>query len=151
MNDVPEPAASSYTTIQPSGGSYKNSSLKEGFICAGIWALAAASLVAGPRLWAEHAHPENGALSVEDWTNFIAALLGQFVVMAVVFSSVVFYRRKANVTSFILADWRWWLACVIIGGLQSKNVLPWLWVTGIYQIRLGMKPKFRPATSTQTS
>jgi hypothetical protein len=40
MSEAPEPAAAAaiYTSIQPAGGPYKANSIKEGFICAGIWA-----------------------------------------------------------------------------------------------------------------
>jgi hypothetical protein len=150
VSEEPLPIAAAYTTVQPSGGPYKGSSIKEGFICAVIWAMLAASAVVGPRLWVEHAHPERGTISADDWTNFVAATAGQFLVMAVVLSTVVYYRRRKNVTRFILLDWRWWLACVITGGIQKQNALPWLWVGLIYQVRLNFwsKAKFPQSPAT---
>jgi hypothetical protein len=150
MSEEPLPIASTYTTVQPSGQPYKGSSIKEGSICAGIWAVLAAVLVAGPRLWVEHAHPERGTLGAEDWAHFTGATIGQFLLMAIVMSSVVFYRRRKNVTRFILLDWRWWLACLIIGALKKENMLPWLWVGLIYQVRLNFwsKAKFPQSPAT---
>src|SRR5438876_37445 len=112
MSEAPLPTAAGYTTIQPSGGPYKTDSIKEGFICSGIWAILSAVLVVGLRLWAEHSHPEKGMFSSEDWVGFpgfVGTLTGQFFVMAIALSSVVFYRRRKNVTISILLDWRWWL------------------------------------------
>ena len=149
MSETPLPAAVGYTTIQPSGGPYKTDSIKEGFLCAAIWAVLAAALVVGLRLWAEHSHPEKGTFLEEDWTGFVGTLTGQFFVMAIALSSVVFYRRRKNVASFILLDWRWWLVCLIFGMVPNKPVLPWLWVGLIYQGRLSwMKPKFPPSATT---
>jgi hypothetical protein len=146
MSDAPLPTAVGYTTVQPSGGPYKASSIKEGFICSGIWAILSAALVAGLRLWAEHSHPEKGILSSEEWAHFIGATVGQSFLMAICLSSVVFYRRRKNVTIFILLDWRWWLVCLIFGMLPTKPVLAWLWVGLIYQGRLSLrKPKFPPS------
>ena len=145
MSETPAPAAATYTTIQPAGGPYKASSLKEGFICSGIWAVLSATLVSGLRLWSEHSHPEKGVLSVEEWSHFIGATVGQFLLMAIFLSSVVFYRRKKNISSLFLLDWRWWLVCAIFGALPTKPVLVWLWVGLIYHARLSMKPKFPPS------
>jgi hypothetical protein len=153
MNDTPpEPAAAGavYTTIQPSGP-YKASSIKEGFICAGIWAALSIVLIVPLTLWGEHAHPERGVRSAEEWAHFIGATVGQSVLMAIFLSSVAFYRRRKNVTSFILLDWRWWLVCVVFGVLPNKPVLAWLWVGLIYQVRLKMKPKFPQSPATQVS
>ena len=119
-SDAPEPVATSYTTIQPSGASYKPGSIKEGFICSAIWAVLAAALTAGLRLWMEHAHPEKGLLSAEEWGELIGFTVGQFIVMGICLSSVVFYRRRSNVTTFILIDWRWWLVCFILALLPNK-------------------------------
>jgi len=145
VSEGPLPKAAAYTTVQPSGGPYKGSSIKEGSICAGIWAVLAALLIVGPRLWFEHVHPEQG--TADDWARFTGAMIGEFLVMAVVLSSVVYFRRRKNVTRFILLDWRWWLACVIIGAIQKQNILPWLWVGLIYQVRLNFwsKAKFPPS------
>ncbi len=90
MNDTPEPPAASYVTVQSSGGPYKASSIKEGFICSGIWAILAAVLVSGLRVWAEHSHPEKGVLSAEDWGGLIGTITGQFIVMGICMSSVSF-------------------------------------------------------------
>lgn len=146
MSEEPLPIAAAYTTVQPSGGPYKGSSIKEGFLCAAIWAVLAASAAILPRLWAEHAHPEQGTY---EWSVFIAVMVGQFLVMAVVLSTVVYFRRRKNVTRFILLDWRWWLACATIGWIQNKNMLPWLWVGLIYQVRLNFwsKAKFPQSPS----
>ncbi len=143
MNETPEPPGASYVTVQSSGGSYKASSIKEGFICSGIWAILSAALVSGLRLWAEHSHPEKGVLSAEEWGQFIETIVGQFILMAISLSSVVFYRRRRNVKSFILLDWRWWLVCLIFGMLPTKPVLAWLWIGLIYQARLSVKPRTR--------
>jgi hypothetical protein len=102
----------------------------------------ATSVIAGVRLWQEHAQPERGIMSAEDWAHFTGTMVGQFLIMALVLSSVVFYRRKKNVTSSILLDWRWWLACLIFSAFPNKPVIVWLWVGSIYQARLSMKPKF---------
>jgi hypothetical protein len=146
MSTAPPPA-DGYTSIQPSGGSYKASSIKEGFTCAGIWAILAL-FVSGFRLWAklaaELAHPEKGILSSEEWAQFIGTTVGQFVLMAICLSSVVFYRRGKNVTSFILLDWRWWMVLVILGSLWKQRAVAWLWVGLIYQVRLSRKPKILP-------
>jgi hypothetical protein len=148
MSEEQLPIASAYTTVQPSGGPYKGGSVKEGFICAGIWAVLAALLIAGAALWVEHAHPEQGT-SV-DWARFTGGMVGQFLVMAVLLSSVVYFRRRRNVTRFVLLDWRWWLACLIIGALKKENILPWLWVGLIYQVRLNFwsKAKFPQSPAT---
>jgi len=75
-------------------------------------------------------------------------MTGQFFVMAIALSSVVFYRRRKDVTTFILLDWRWWLVCLIFGMVPTARA-PWLWVGLIYQGRLSwMKPKFPPSTTT---
>src|SRR5260370_40501324 len=113
MSEAPEPAATAgiYTSIQPTGGPYKASSIKEGFICAGIRAALSIVLIVPLILWGEHAHPERGALSAEEWAHTIGFTVGRFLLLGVVLSSVVFYRRKRDITSFILLDWRWWLVC----------------------------------------
>src|SRR5712691_6358581 len=73
MSEAPEPvaAAAIYTSIQPAGGPYKANSIKEGFICAGIWAALSIVLVVSLTLWGERAHPEKGVLSAEDWGHTI--------------------------------------------------------------------------------
>jgi hypothetical protein len=142
MSESPEPTAAAYTTVQPSGGPYKADSIKEGFICAGIWLVLSASLIVGLRLWQEHTHPERGLLSSEEWAHFTGTMVGQFLIMALVLSSVVFYRRRKNVTTFVLLDWRWWVVLAIFSLLPNKPVIVWLWVGLIYQVRLRMKPKF---------
>src|SRR5258708_3834004 len=151
MSEAPEPAAAAaiYTSIQPAGGPYKANSIKEGFICAGIWAALSIVLVVSLTLWGERAHPERGVLSAEDWGHTIGFTVGRFLLLGVVLSSVVFYRRKRNITSFILLDWRWWLVCVILAALPNSPALAWLWVGLIYQVRLKMKPKFPPSPATQ--
>jgi hypothetical protein len=151
MSGTPLPPADVYITIQPSGGPFKADSIKEGFVCSGIWAILSTAIVAGIRLWTEHAHPEQGILSAEEWGHFIGAAVGQFLLIAVVLSSVVFYRRRKNVTSFILLDWRWWLVCVIFGALPNKPVLAWLWVGLIYQVRLSFNPKPKFPSSPTTA
>src|ERR1700737_506310 len=138
MSDAPLPTAAGYTTIQPSGGPYKASSIKEGFICSGIWAILSVALISGLRLWGEHLHPEKGTISPDEWAHFAGGTFGQFLLMAIGFSSVVFYRRRNSVTSFILLDWRWWLGCLIFSMLPNKPVVAWLWVGLIYQSRLSM-------------
>jgi hypothetical protein len=149
MSDAPLPTASGYTTIQPSGGSYKASSIMEGFICSGIWAILSGVLVVGLRIWAERAQPEKGLLSTEEWAHLIGFTIGQSFIMAIALSSVVFYRRRKNVTLFILLDWRWWLACLVFGMLPNKPVLAWLWVGLIYQARLSMKSKIPPLAASK--
>lgn len=148
-SEAPLPTASGYTTIQPSGGPYKASSIMEGFICSGIWAILSGVLVAGLRIWAEHTHPEKGLLSAEEWAGFVGQTAGQFFVLAIALSSVVFYRRRKNVTLFILLDWRWWLACAIFSMIPNKPVLAWLWVGLIYQGRLSIKTKFPPQAPSE--
>ena len=120
VNEAPEPAAAVYATIQPPGGPYKTSSIKEGFICSGIWAVLSGTLVSGLGLWAEFVHPEKGALSAEEWGELIGTLVGKFILMGICMSSVSFYRRRKNVTSFILLDWGWWLVCLIFSILPNK-------------------------------
>jgi hypothetical protein len=151
MSEEQLPIAAAYNTVQPSGGPSKGSSVKEGSICAGIWAVLAACVVVGPRLWVEHAHPERGTLTAEDWAHFTGSMLGQSLLLAIVLSSVVFYRRRNNVTRFILLDWRWWLACLIIGAIQKENTLSWLWVGLIYQVRLNLWSKARFPQSPPTA
>jgi hypothetical protein len=145
MSDAPEPAAAIYTTIQPSGG-FKLSSVAEGFICSGIWAALSTMLVIGVTLWTSRSHPE-GALAA-DWASFAGRTVGQFLLMAVCLSVVVFFRRRKSVRTFILLDWRWWLVCLVLSINPQKPVLAWLWVGLIYQARLGLKPKFPPSTAT---
>jgi hypothetical protein len=142
MGDAPAPVANNYTFVQPSGGPYKASSIREGFLCSGIWAILSTALVVGFRLAAERAHPEQGTISVLEWAHYTGTVVGQFVLMAICLSSVVYYRRRKNVSAFILADWRWWVVCVIFYALPNKPVLAWLWVGLIYQVRLSRKPKF---------
>ncbi len=116
-------------------------SIKEGFICPGIWAILSALYVSGFRLWDEHAHRGKSIISAQDWAELMGAIVGQFVLMAICLSAVALYRRRKNVTSFILLDWRWWLAFVILSLLLRTPLLAWLWVGLIYQTRLSMKPK----------
>jgi len=138
---TPPPPAHGYTEIQPSVASYKSGAITEGFICAGIYAFVVCALFSGLRLWAEHTHPEKGILPAEEWGHFIGTVVGQSILMAICLSSVVFYRRRRKVTSFILLDWRWWLVCLVLAILPKKPVLAWLWVGVIYQARLSRKPK----------
>jgi peptidoglycan biosynthesis protein MviN/MurJ (putative lipid II flippase) len=142
MSDAPEPAAAIYTTVSPSGG-FKLGSVAEGFICSGIWAALSTILVTFLTLWTNRAHPE-GALAA-DWASFAGRTVGQFLLMAVCLSAVVFFRRRKNVGSFILLDWRWWLVCLIYSISPQKPVLAWLWIGLIYQARLYLNPpKFPP-------
>ena len=46
--------------------------------------------------------------------------MGKFILMGICMSSVSFYRRRKNVTSFILLDWGWWLVCLIFSILPNK-------------------------------
>jgi hypothetical protein len=143
MNDAPEPAGTIYTTIQPSGV-FRLGSVAEGFLCSGIWVALSTILVAGLTLWTYRAHLE-GTLGV-DWAGFVGRTIGQFLLMAVCLSAVVFFRRRKNVTSFILLDWRWWLVCLIHTLNPQKPVLAWLWIGLIYQARLSLNPpKFPPS------
>jgi hypothetical protein len=144
-SDAPLPAATGYTTVQPSGGPYKYTPIMEGFICSGIWAILSAALFVGLQLWTEHFHPDNDTLSSVNWAGVVGTLTGQFFVLAICLSSVVFFRRRKNVRSFILLDWRWWLVCLILSINPQKPVLAWLWVGLIYQGRLSMKQKFPPS------
>jgi len=146
-NDTPEPPATSYVTVQSSGGPYKASSIKEGFICSGIWAVLALVVVSGLRLWAEHSQPEKGVFSAEDWGGLIGTVIGRFILMGICMSSVWFYRRRKNVTLFILLDWRWWLVCFILSIPPNRPIGAWLLVGLIYQGRQSLKPKSPSATT----
>jgi len=146
MSEDPEPAAAIYTTIQ-SSGVFKLSSVAEGFLCSGILVSLSAILVIGATLWTYRAHPE-GAFTA-DLASFAGRAVGQFLFMAVCLSAVVFFRRRKNVRSFILLDWRWWLVCLILGVGRQKHVLAWLWIGLIYQARLSLNPpKFPPSPTT---
>src|SRR5207249_3345455 len=101
----------------------------------------------GLGLWAEFAHSEKGVLSPEEWGESIGAVVGTFILMGICMSSVTFYRRRKNVTSFILLDWLWWLVCLIFSIGPNKPVGTWLLIGLIYQGRLSLKPKF-PASAT---
>jgi hypothetical protein len=142
MGDAPEPAAAIYNTIPPSGG-FKLSSVAEGFLCSGIWAALSTILATCVTLWRYLAHPE-GALAA-DWASFAGRTIGQFLLMGVCLSAVVFFRRRENVRSLILFDWRWWLVCVILSINPQKPVLAWLWIGLIYQARLYLKPAKFPS------
>jgi hypothetical protein len=142
MSDAPEPAAAIYTTVSPSGG-FKLSSVAEGFLCSGIWAALLAILIIGVTLWTFRAHPE-GALAA-DWAGFVGKTVGQFLVMGVFLSAVVFFRRRKNVRLFILLDWRWLLVGLGQWINPQRPVLAWLWIGLIYQARLYLNPpKFPP-------
>src|SRR5258708_13337219 len=110
MSDAPEPAAAIYTTVSPSGV-FKLGSVSEGFVCSGIWAALSIILVTFLMLWTFRAHPE-GALAA-DWNGFVGKTVGQFLVMAVFLSAIVFFRRGKNFRSFIFLDWRCRLVCFI--------------------------------------
>jgi|SRR6266481_4208404 len=143
MSEDPEPAAAIYTPIQPSGV-FKLSSVAEGFLCSGIWAALSTVLAIGFALWTYRAHLE-GVLEV-DWASFVGRTVGQFLLMAVLLSVVVFFRRRKNVRSFILLDWRWWLVCLLHSLNPQKPVMAWLWIGFIYQARLYLNPpKFPPS------
>jgi hypothetical protein len=98
-----------YTSTQPAGGSYKASSIKEGFICAGIWAILSAAFASGIQLWGYYTYSLKSNTSLDEWAQLMGAIVGQFVLMTICLSSVAVYRRWKNVTSFILLDWCWWL------------------------------------------
>jgi hypothetical protein len=104
------PPADGYASSQLSVGSNKASfiSIKEGFICAGIWASLVAAFVSGLKLWGNHFHPGKGNISLEEWATFIGSIIGQFGLMTVYLSAVVYYRRRKSVSFFVLLDWRWW-------------------------------------------
>jgi hypothetical protein len=95
----PLPPADGRASIQPAGGSYKPSSVKEGLICPGIWAILSAVYVSGFRSWGEHAHREKSIISAQEWAELTGAIVGQFVLMAICPSAVGLYRRRKNVTS----------------------------------------------------
>jgi|SRR5882762_1664547 len=145
MSDAPEPAAAIYTTIPASGG-FKLSSVAEGFLCSGIWAALSTILVICMTLWTYRAHPK-GALAA-DWAGFAGTIIGQFLLMGVCISAVVFFRRRKNVTYFILFDWRWWLVCLMLSINPQKPVLAWLWIGLIYQARLYLNPRTFPPSAT---
>lgn len=140
MNTSPPPA-DGHASIQPSAGWYKASfiSIREGFICTGIWAILAAAFISGLKLWGNHFHPGKGNISLEEWAIYIGNVLGQFLLMTIYLSAVVLYRRWKNVTSFILLDWRWWVGLLIFSVLLKNPPTGWLWVGLIYQVRLRMK------------
>jgi hypothetical protein len=146
MSTPPLPV-DAHTSIRPSGGSYKASSIKEGFICAGIWALVSAVFASGIQLWGYYVHPLKSINPLEEWAELIGGIVGQFVLMAICLSSVGVHRRWKNVTSFILLDWRWWLGLVLLSVLLQNPPLAWVWVGLIYQVRLRMKPKFPTITA----
>jgi hypothetical protein len=133
MSDVLEPVATSYATIQPSSAG----AVAEGFTCTAIWAVLAASITVGSNLW-------HGSISNYDWATFVGAMLGKSLVLGAALSTVILFRRRKNITSYIFLDWRWWLACVLVSGMQ-KNALPWFWVTVIHEFRFGIaKTRQRP-------
>jgi hypothetical protein len=147
MSEDPEPSAAIYTPIQSSGVFNSSSVAAEGFLCSGIWASLSTIVVFGVTLWTYRAHWV-GALAV-DWAAFIGRTVGQFLVMAVFLSAVVFFRRKKNIRSFILLDRRWWLICLLQSLNPQKPVLAWLWIGLIYQARLFWNPpKFPPPAAT---
>ena len=105
----PRPQAHSHAQIQPLHGSYIGSSVKESLICAGIWAIFASVFISGLKLWGNHFHPGKSNISIEEWAIYIGQIIGQFVLMTIYLSAVVFYRRRKNVTSSIFLDLRWWV------------------------------------------
>jgi hypothetical protein len=135
----------SYASIQSSGESHNASSIKEGLISAGIWALLSALFASGIQLWGYYAHPgkNNISISFEEWAELIGGIVGQFVLMTMCLSSVAAWRKWQKVTSFILLDGRWWLGFVLLSVLLQNPPLAWVWVGLIYQVRLRMKPKFQ--------
>lgn len=144
------PDASAKT--QPSRWSYIVSPIKESFICTGTWAILAAIFVSVLRLWFKYAHPEKGHIPLNVWAIWIGAILGQFVLMAIYLSVVVVYRRRKNVTSFILLDWRWWVGLVVFSILLKNPPTGWLFVGLIYQVRVRMKSsKMKPRIPSSTA
>jgi hypothetical protein len=139
--------AEGYASTQLSGSSYIATSVNEGFICAGIWAILAAAFTSGIRWWSNFAHPERGIVSTLEWAELTGGIFGEFVLMTICLSAVAVYRRWKNVTSIIFLDWRWWLGLVLLSGLLKNPPLAWMWVGLIYQARLRMKPKFSSSTS----
>jgi len=139
----------SYTSIPSSGESHNASSIKEGLISAGIWALLSVFFAAGIQLWGYYAHPgkNNTSISFEEWAELMGGIVGQFVLMTICLSSVAAWRKWQKVTSFILLDWRWWLGLALLSVLLQNPPLAWVWVGLIYQVRLRMKPKFQTTTS----
>ena len=137
-----------YTSTQPAGGSYKASSIKEGFICAGIWAILSAAFASGIQLWGYYTYSLKSNTSLDEWAQLMGAIVGQFVLMTICLSSVAVYRRWKNVTSFILLDWCWWLGLVLLSLLLNNPPLAWVWVGLIYQVRLRQKPRLPSSTTT---
>jgi hypothetical protein len=140
------PQAHSHAPIQPADGSYIGSSVREALICVGIWAISTFVYISGLRLWNNHAYPGEG-VSINQLAVYLGIILGQSVLMAVYLSVVVFYRKRNNVTSFILLDWRWWVGVVIFSVLLKNPPPAWLWVGLIYQVRLWMKRKSLSSTT----
>jgi hypothetical protein len=149
MSDAPVPAAASYTAIHPpSGGPSKSSSIKEGFICAGIYAVMAVVMSSGFRNWGEHPKIQvTEVMPAEHSGHFIGYAVGQIILMGLVLSYIIFCRRRKNVTHFILLDWRWLVVCLVLYLLPWKPIMPWLWVGLIYQWRLSIQPKFPPSSA----
>jgi hypothetical protein len=135
MSTAPHSAHADAST-QRSGWSHIISSIKDGFICAGIWAILGAVFGSAVRLWGDYSHPEGGITSVQVWGELAGGIIGQFVLMSVCLSSVAVYRRWKNVTPFVFLDWRWWLGLVLLSVLLKNPPLAWVWVGLIYQVRL---------------
>jgi hypothetical protein len=68
-SDVHKPShtKNGYTSIQPSHGSSKASPIKEGLICAGIWALLSVVFASGIQLWGHYAYPGKSNISLAEW------------------------------------------------------------------------------------
>ena len=101
--------------FNPSGRWFKASSIpiKEGFISTGIWALLSAVFASALGLWGYYAHRMKRNIALEEWAQLMGGIVAQFVLMAIYLSALVFHRRRKNVTSFILLDWRWWVGLVV--------------------------------------
>jgi len=127
--------------IRRPNGSHKLSPIAEGIICTGIWAILSVAFALAFGFWGEHAHPEKGVISSEQWAQFLGGIVAQFVLMAVCLSFVAFCRKQKNAALFILLDWRWWLALGILFVVFDNPPLAWVWVGLIYQVRLRRKPK----------
>jgi|ERR1700688_3773745 hypothetical protein len=129
--------------FNPSGRWFKASSIpiKEGFISTGIWALLSAVFASALGLWGYYAHHMKSNIALEEWAQLMGGIVAQFVLMAIYLSALVFHRRRKNVTSFILLDWRWWVGLVVFVLVLKDPPLAWVWVGLIYQVRLRKKPR----------